>query len=260
MKTIALKELEIHLGMDNQIISNGELRWPLFHGTNSMWLQSIAEKGLGSAFPFHERALQALRVLYERTHPQDKDYTTEKIISQSTGAWNWQHGQVYFSLSFSDAWRYAQNKLGSELLSECLAYRRKEIERLGFEGALDSNMAWLDELSAQAGTPVVIAALNMPAQELDREREGGSLADDIFWIEEQREEAARKFDELEAAREALRMGDASKIDLVLQHKGQNDRSLFMRESLKPLILQRTYRLRSGSSVPLSRLAIVCRGS
>ena len=103
------------------------LEFPLYHGTSTIFLESIKKYGLGGWDPIKEwRVLECAQKLL----PLAEEYasrsevikvhlgTTRAMVAQVNDHMNFQHGQVYLSPVESTAVRYATSKKkGSELVS-----------------------------------------------------------------------------------------------------------------------------------------------
>jgi hypothetical protein len=107
------------------------LEFPLYHGTSTIFLESIKKHGLGGWEPIKEwRVLECAQKLlplaeeYANRSQEIKKHqgTTRTIFNQViTPSMNFQHGQVYLSPVESTAVRYATSKkYGSELISRVL--------------------------------------------------------------------------------------------------------------------------------------------
>jgi hypothetical protein len=106
------------------------LEFPLYHGTSTIFLESIKKHGLGGWDPIKEwRVLECAQKLL----PLAEEYasrsevikvhlgTTRAMVAQVNEHMNFQHGQVYLSPVESTAVRYATSKkYGSELISRVL--------------------------------------------------------------------------------------------------------------------------------------------
>lgn len=105
-----------------------KLEFPLYHGTSTIFLKSIAQHGLGGWDPIKEwRVLECLR----RVIPVAGRYAdrsefipdlmnnAQKMADQVNSHMNFQHGAVYLSPAKQTAVRYAcgKGKKGSELIS-----------------------------------------------------------------------------------------------------------------------------------------------
>jgi hypothetical protein len=112
-----------------QIInSKCQLTINLFHGTSTLFLDSIIQNGLGGLNPVVEwRLLELCKEVYQLSEQHLKEtllfqrssYSFKKMAEQSnSGSFNFQHGNTYLSPSKQTASRYAINKrYGSELLT-----------------------------------------------------------------------------------------------------------------------------------------------
>jgi hypothetical protein len=107
-----------------------QLDFPLYHGTCTLFLESIAQHGLGGWDPIKEwRVLECLRKVLPIA---EKHAVRSEIISSHIGnarsmaeqvnaGLNFQHGSVYLSPSKETAVRYAcGKKKGSELISRTI--------------------------------------------------------------------------------------------------------------------------------------------
>jgi hypothetical protein len=232
------------------VVVDGRLQIPLFHGTSSLWLDSIQKHGLGGTFPFIRDALGLLPMLHQLVPAEHRDITVPNMISQKTDHMNWQHGQVYFSLALEDAVRYAQsNGLGSELLSVVAGYA----EHVGADARLP---IWLLDLKRAAKSPGVLAVNDVAVSSLETER-GGDPHVQLAAFEAERVAADAQFSEIEAAREECRAGCFDRIKLAMDYKGKNDRSSYVLESLRMFELQNTFRLKPGLTVPWQAIEVIC---
>jgi hypothetical protein len=113
------------------IISKGILLIQLYHGTSSLFLPSIMEKGVGANNPLNDLdAYDLMRELFikaDRVLAADKEWHASRFMYEwfsqqiiTNGNANFQHGQTYLTPSRGSAIRYAiKNPLGSEFLSQC---------------------------------------------------------------------------------------------------------------------------------------------
>lgn len=131
-----LKDLKIE--ESERLVSDGKLSIPLFHGTSSLFLDSIMRHGLGGENPVVElgiieklsRAIQlADKHLCDMPEWKSYDWVFRKIVNQeSSNRANFRHGATYMTPSEFTARNYAtSNKYGSE----CLDHLRKLLELLG---------------------------------------------------------------------------------------------------------------------------------
>lgn len=119
---------------------------PLYHGTSTLFLQSIIRSGLGGANPIADwSVLEFARVIYplvEKHLSAHEDFmlkaqTFKFMVEQKSAGMNFQHGETYLSPSLSTAVRYAANKrLGSEFLTYTLDFL-SELIRLKVAGVSD---------------------------------------------------------------------------------------------------------------------------
>jgi hypothetical protein len=115
------------------------LEFPLYHGTSTIFLESIKKHGLGGRDPIKEwRVLECARLLLPiaEAHAEHSEVitnhigTARKMVSQVNDGMNFQHGQVYLSPAELTAVHYATSKKkGSELISRVVLFI-EELTRL----------------------------------------------------------------------------------------------------------------------------------
>lgn len=125
--------------MTKLINEKGELIIDLYHGTSTLFLESILQHGLGGVNPIKEwKILELAEEVYSlcKIHLKDStDFiiaspTFERMIKQdNSGTFNFQHGETYISPSRSSALRYSiSNEYGSELVSYTIKFLRKLVD------------------------------------------------------------------------------------------------------------------------------------
>lgn len=176
-----------------KLVQNGKLTIPLYHGTSSHFLASIAEHGLGAQNPVHDlKVIPFLKHAYEisdQLFGENADSpwlicrsSVEKIINQeiSQGGFSFQHGGVYLTPSCLTAVRYAvANPLGSEILSTAVKLYRSVIEQEPkYASDAKFKKSPLLKLLDQRAFPVLIKALQVNVSHL--KGEAGQDAEDII--------------------------------------------------------------------------------
>lgn len=106
------------------LVENGKLTIPLFHGTSSLFAESIAKNGLGAKNPIDDlhvlTFLKKLICLADTLLAEDEMWlawnsVTKRMLNQGR---HFQHGSCYLSPSRETAIRYAiSNPFGSEIIS-----------------------------------------------------------------------------------------------------------------------------------------------
>ena len=242
-----------NLDLTKPFVVDGILQLPLYHGTSSLWLDSILNCGLGGAMPPLEEARTLLVDLYEKTPQEMRDYGTSLMLEQKQGYTNWQHGQVYFSLGFQDAANYALNPLGSELLSECERYVEK----------VKPNVLprWYAVLQKKERRPIVIRVNHMAIDQLEPEVVSrGGVETQFLKLTEVQHAALLDFKSIETALDQIRSGSpesvsAEHITLALSSRGFTLEK-HMHDRLRAYFFQNTFRLRKGLSIESARLEII----
>ena len=165
----------------------------LYHGTNSIFLDSIKLHGLGGLNIVKEtNAISLLRELDDLAESEIQ----EKYMGVSSGSLrmsvicmcgqqpgtqiNWQHGNVYLTPSIKRAMRYAvKNKLGSELFSHI-----KHLSKLLTHNNISASERILDsypeakKIISESGRPIVIEIGGLNTDDLSDE--GGESPENIF--------------------------------------------------------------------------------
>lgn len=115
-------KLNVHLSMKIERIVNNknQLTIDLFHGTSTLFLDSIVQNGLGGINPISqwnvlELSKEVLELSEEHLKENEiyviKSFSFRKMTEQSNeGMFNFQHGQTYLSPSRDTASSYAINK------------------------------------------------------------------------------------------------------------------------------------------------------
>lgn len=131
----------------SELTPAGTLPIPLYHGTSSLFLNSIIKFGLGGRSLLAEwNVLEFSKIIYplvEKHLANQDDWMVKAqsfkfMVEQKCAAMNFQHGHCYLSPSVETAVRYAANsRYGSELLTYTLDFL-SELARIRAEGVCDS--------------------------------------------------------------------------------------------------------------------------
>ena len=154
----------------NQTTSNKvKINYPFFHGTSTLFLDSIRENGLGAINPVEQYgALEFLNALYpickkelsEDPQWQIEGFLLESIIDQkiSKGGFNWRHGNAYVSPEYFRAVTHAlHNEYGSEALTMAIRWYERLLHqnpKLDFPEEITSSQ--LLELRGKYFDPILI--------------------------------------------------------------------------------------------------------
>lgn len=146
------------------------VRFPLYHGTSTLFLGGIAEHGLGGRDPIAEwKVLDCAKAIYpvvELHLAESEDFMARCVsfrlmVDQATGRRNFQHGNAYLSPSASTAIRYAVNtRYGSELLTYTLDFISELLRRKipGIADDLFRSFPQVFEKLDISAAPVLVAA------------------------------------------------------------------------------------------------------
>jgi hypothetical protein len=174
-----------------QLVKDGALTIHLFHGTSSLFADSILQNGLGAKNPIQELRvmpfLQRLCETCESTIPTDPKWLEMKwLVEQMIGQDNtlFRHGLAFLSPSRITAVRYAaSNPFGSEAISTCLTLYQllAESER---ECVVHSEPSALPvvRLLREPTSPVLVEASDVRVSELQGER-GQSVQEVVDTLE-----------------------------------------------------------------------------
>lgn len=121
------------------IDATNQLAVDLYHGTSTLFLDSILKNGLGGVNPVTDlKLLELSKEVYELSTQHLKEtqlfqvssYSFKKMAEQSnSGKFNFQHGDTYLSPTKHTAARYAISKrYGSELLTYTIDFLKLLIE------------------------------------------------------------------------------------------------------------------------------------
>ncbi len=229
---------------------------PLYHGTSTLWLDSIKRFGLGGVFPFHDRALELLTQWqrFADDHLGDDDQWIVqrpgvlKMATQESSHLNWQHGQVYLSLSFTCAAGYAKNRLGSELLTECARIYEISLSNSAVSKTFKKLIPdWFTGLVQTDARPLVISVQGLAMDRLTDEQ-GGDPRESLSLVESERSRLSNEYDEIERARSEIRNAEGDEIvnhslkfRLILDNQGVT-RTDYVSDMMEALVQQQNFRL------------------
>ncbi|MFJ5762752.1 hypothetical protein ACIQAA_27210 [Neobacillus sp. NPDC093182] len=111
-----------------EIIKDGGLMIPLYHGTSTLFLEDILAKGLGAVNPIKKYSImETLGKLVHKGYeyieflPKSVHWRLKQnsdIVNQAVA--NFRYSGVYLTPSKLTAVRYSRNKYGSELISNTM--------------------------------------------------------------------------------------------------------------------------------------------
>ena len=162
-----------------EFIKDGQLTFPLYHATSSLFRESILKHGLGGHDPINElKVVELLCKLidHKKNYPIKEGlwFYLENMAQQivSSGS-NWQHGQVYLTSSRLAANNYAKHQYGSELITETLNLYLK----LGRPDCITAEDHPVLKLLGTDPKPIVFKLNSMPISIL-----AGEKGDDIHKV------------------------------------------------------------------------------
>lgn len=157
------------------VVKNGEFCIPLYHGTSSLFIDSIQALGLGAVNPIEKEDsvgfITRLLKIADMALGSDEEwkasrFAVEWIVEQrsSRDGLNLQHGDTYLTPSRGSAVGYAlTNRFGSELITQAFRVYRLVADRRPealFDGQLQEHP--LLSLFSCAPQPVLVTAQRVP--------------------------------------------------------------------------------------------------
>jgi hypothetical protein len=182
--------------MARALVVDGKLTVPLYHGTSTIFHDSIAENGLGGRNIVEELRLPAIvhRLLeYEEQLQTYPSWVVEKRLllkiaddpSQNLSGhfgFNFRYGGTYVTPSRQTGARYALfNKCGSEALSSTIKILEALLAQLPTL-ASDEHFSRAVAFASKPGRPMLIEAYEVPVTSL-RAEQGGSCGAVLEQIE-----------------------------------------------------------------------------
>ncbi len=186
-------------------VDKEELGFSLYHGTSSLFLDSIYESGLGGEnisekYQINEMFSQIVDAF--NNHYMDAEwwvcegFLCEKMVrgDVTNGDFNFRYGGVYLTPSFETAKNYAiSNKYGSELVSYCI----RAYEELFKRNPILANKIFpsnhpLRELAVLMGTPVVLEIVDITKDGLVTEQ-GAPIKEQLQLMSQLPEEIWQQF-------------------------------------------------------------------
>jgi hypothetical protein len=179
-----------------RLVSPDSFPYPLFHGTSTLFVDSIVQLGLGAHDPVkrfgaHE-CLRDLKAIADNALRDDEWWLGESALvtrmcagSISAGGFSFRYGQVYLSASEVAAVRYAcSNAQGSEFLSTCVAlYERIAATSASLLNEVELKHRELLSLGAMRSSPVLVQVTDVPCMNL-RSETGLPIAESLASMRE----------------------------------------------------------------------------
>jgi hypothetical protein len=177
------------------LIRSGHLAIPLFHGTSSLFADSILERGLGARNPIEElRVLPFLHAgfeICEQVCADQEDWqvervSVEKMVRQGVtpSGFNFRHGHCYLTAVRLTAVRHALNNAwGSEAVTTASRlYGRVRKDARGRLGELACFQPLL-KLLGQERRPILVSVEDVEISALEGES-GRSTTETIAYLQE----------------------------------------------------------------------------
>ena len=179
-----------------QLIKDGLLTIPLFHGTSTLFLDEILTKGLGVVDPIKKYGtMETLEKLIHKGF-EYIEYLPKNIpgvisghiylnhckiyVNQPSGNFNYRYGSVYLSPSKITAVKYSRNKYGSEHISNTINLYLY-LKEYSVPVELDND--FLNHIKNRSYQPVVIMASGIQVPWLKPERKNETIDSQFEWIQ-----------------------------------------------------------------------------
>ena len=176
-------------GLTVEIVQNNKFIIPLYHGTSSIFINSILQYGFSAKnpiktlniLPFYEKLYKICDELFGI----DSDWTNGRWLyknikdqKQNIGSSNFRHGATYLSPNRNTAAYYAiKNQFGSEILSEAIKLYNK-INNYAPERLLKFRELPVVQMLNGKPCPVLFEIFNMDLQIMKSEK--GEKIEDII--------------------------------------------------------------------------------
>jgi len=166
----------------NLIDKHGHLTIPLYHGTSSIFSESIIKDGLGAVSQSLNYDIELFRKICSAHNKTDwqsnwwieNSYTWESMLNKKTGKFsNFRYGGTYLSPSRENASGYAiNNSYGSELLSSIID-GLKNLENFDQEHAyrIIPRGHWIRNVMLEQHRPILITIHAIKVTDLTTEKE-----------------------------------------------------------------------------------------
>lgn len=159
---------------------DGYIAIPLYHGTSSIFRASIEKNGLGGVRDsgiFDIKVLASLAEMLKKTENKTtwwayNSFIVEAMLNQeiTRGGFNFRYGGVYLSPSKHTARRYANNAMGSELLSTIYqAYSALISVNTKAAKAVLPDTSPISKLFKQHTNPLILTVTRVSAEALTTE-------------------------------------------------------------------------------------------
>jgi len=166
----------------NLIDKHGYLTIPLYHGTSSIFIESIINNGLGAISQNTNYDIELFTKICSAHRKSDwqsdwwkeNSYTWESMLNQKTGKFsNFRYGGTYLSPSRENASGYAlNNSHGSELLSTIIdALKNLEKFDLKYAYKLIPKNHWIRSVILLEHKPVLITIHRIKIADLKTEKD-----------------------------------------------------------------------------------------
>lgn len=168
------------------IDADGRLTIPLYHGTSSIFMESIISNGLGAPGYNTHYSIDLFKKIcdaHNNSHWQsiwwrNNSYTWESMLEQKVSkSVNFRYGGTYLSPSQENAAGYAKNNpYGSELLSSIIEALH-ELESFDHDQALHlvPKEHWIRNIMTHKHQPILLTINNMKVSDLSTEKAQSTL-------------------------------------------------------------------------------------
>ncbi|WP_227936027.1 hypothetical protein [Alkalihalobacillus deserti] len=160
-----------------QLIKDGLLMIPLFHGTSTLFLDEILSKGLGGVNPIIKYNIMAtleklVQKGYEYLPKSEQRYLAISNMKLKQTVGNFRYNGVYLSPSKITAVKYSRNRYGSELITHTVDLYLF-LKECSVPVEMDND--FLNHIINSSYQPVVIMASGIPRSLLKSENNNISI-------------------------------------------------------------------------------------
>ena len=170
-----------------EIIKAGKLQVPLYHGTSTLFIESIVKNGLGAVAPFTDWGMLSFAEDVYRLAEEHLKHTSlwsvesslfKAMIVQYSGNMDFRHDKTYLTASLMKACGYAENDYGSELVTRVVVFLKRLLDyeqerhigekskafQYDIQKKHPKHIAW--KLLKARYCPVIIKVLNIAVDDL----------------------------------------------------------------------------------------------
>lgn len=207
------------------LVNEGKFTIPLYHGTSTIFLDSIKKNGLGGINPIKEfKIIEALRLLLnfaDKYFFASPDWPYEKIeynamLNQEVGHMNFRHGSSYLTPARHTAEHYATGQqFGSEIISKTI-FLMEKLEKAGYHPDQEAYhvLKAIFDIRRMISKPIVLELTDVALEHV-RSETGGYPSGNVNFIREMVHQALQEWESKKNTIRKAREGDIESIKDII---------------------------------------------